>query len=120
MMNSPWAMLITFICPNVNVRPRAIISSTAPTLIPVNNCDQKIVTTDASTARSDSLTRLARADQPVGLPSWPGNPTGSVTVATARSRQALGPVVALQVGIGLDRCTGVPDLLDLTIRLDDS
>src|SRR5215468_5196380 len=37
MMNSPWAMLMTFIRPNVSARPSAISSSTAPMLRPVNS-----------------------------------------------------------------------------------
>jgi hypothetical protein len=36
-MNSPWAMLMTFICPKVSDRPSAISSSTAPMLMPMKS-----------------------------------------------------------------------------------
>ncbi len=35
MMNSPWAMLMTFIWPKVSERPSAMSSRTAPMLMPV-------------------------------------------------------------------------------------
>ena len=41
MMNSPWAMLMTFICPKVKVSPRAMSSSVAPMPRPVKSCDSR-------------------------------------------------------------------------------
>ncbi len=38
MMNSPWAMLMTFICPKVNVSPRPTSSRIDPMLTPTKSC----------------------------------------------------------------------------------
>ena len=52
MMNSPCAMLITFIWPKVSERPSAMSSSTAPMLMPVkslteDHCHRRLRTADA-------------------------------------------------------------------------
>src|SRR5437867_9395839 len=93
MMSSPWAMLITFIWPKVKVSPRAISSRIDPTLSPANNCETKMSTVTLS----------------------PGGRRGE-----SRSGESFGPVVALEVRVGLDRRPGAPDLLDEPVRLDDA
>src|SRR5690348_13035543 len=82
MMNSPCAMLITPIWPNVKVRPSEASSSTAPMLAPMTN--------------------------------WLSAPIA------CSGRQAGGPRITLEIRVRLHRLPGVPDLLDLAVRLDQA
>src|SRR6266540_6125638 len=92
MMSSPCAMLMTFICPNVSERPSAMRSSTAPMLMPVKSWLTMTIDTHLHVGRG------AGREEP--------------RTATVASGQAGGPVVALEVRVGLDRLAGVPDLGD--------
>src|SRR4051812_23531055 len=98
MMNSPWAMLMTFIWPKVSERPSAMRSRTAPILTPVNNCPRITVIRRLRGVGTRGLCAQAPRD------GWSG--------------EAGGPVVTLQVGVRLDRLAGVPDLLDQPVGAD--
>src|SRR5467141_2093502 len=89
MMNSPWAMLMTFICPKVKVSPRAMSSSVAPMPRPVKSCDSRF---------------------PMVCPAPPFRLTSPAL--------SLPPRVALQVRVRLDRLGGARDLLDEAVGLD--
>ena len=74
MMNSPWAMLITPIWPNVNVSPRAMSSSTAPMLRPVKTWLKKHVHESTPLPGLRARRRTPRADRVADGPvtSGPG------------------------------------------------
>src|ERR1044072_2170953 len=86
MMNSPCAMLMTFIWPNVNVRPSATSSRIDAMLSPAKNWLKK-----SSIASPPPLVARCRSAAGVGR------------------RQALGPVVRLQARIRLDRLGALAD-----------
>src|SRR5882724_6029020 len=105
MMNSPWAMLMTFIWPNVKVSPSAINRSVAPMLRPVKSWDRKLPITASSVVGPSrrplvSSPRCCSSRAPLG--------------------EALRPVVPLQVGIRLDRASRARYLLDEPVGLDDA
>src|SRR5918998_2146012 len=108
MMNSPCAMLMTPICPNVRASPRAISSRMEPWETPAKSCP----------------TRTSMWCSPVvSCPCRrPGEPTlDRHTDAALRwtgSAQVLGPVVGLQERVRLDRAVGGPDGLDQAVGLD--
>src|SRR4029077_5493677 len=89
MMNSPWAMLMTFIWPKVKVSPRAMSSSVAPMPRPVKSCDSRF---------------------PMVLPA----PSFRLTSPAL----SLPPRVALEVRVRLDRLGRARDLLDEAVGLD--
>src|SRR4051812_32798760 len=105
MMNSPCAMLMTFIWPKVSDRPMAMSSSTAPMLMPVKSWLATRVTTLTSGAGWAEGEWGARA-------GWLPRPGG------VGSGQAAGPGVVLQVRVRLDRLAGVPHLGDQPVRAD--
>src|SRR5947208_754144 len=88
MMNSPWAMLMTFIWPKVKVSPRAMSSRVAPMPRPVKSCDSRL-----------PMSALRLPSDDVGVLSLP-------------------PRVALQVRVGLDRLGRARDLLDEAVGPD--
>src|SRR5438270_7625624 len=70
MMNSPWAMLMTFIWPKVKVSPSAMSSSVAPMPRPVKSCDSRLpirLPSNLLTSRSLSLPPRVALEVRVGL-----------------------------------------------------
>src|SRR3977135_1785934 len=90
MMNSPWAMLMTFIWPKVKVSPRAMSSSVAPMPRPVKSCDSR-------------------------LPMFP-----LPLLPTPSRSLSLPPRVALEVRVGLDWLRRGRELVDEAVGSDDA
>src|SRR5690606_12391780 len=101
MMNSPYAILMTPICPKVRMSPRAMSSSTAPMLTPVKDW-----------LRTTVMRRLRIGDGR----SQAG--TGGARRGARGSGEDGGPVVALEVRVRLDRRARVPHLGDQAVRAD--
>src|SRR5689334_19345127 len=94
-------MLITPICPNVRVRPRAASNRIAPVAEPVR---KGVV----------SASMVVVSDRAIGVPgALPGTPT-----ATGSLRVRVPPVVGLQERIGLDRSVGLVDDVELVVGVD--
>src|SRR4051794_2726888 len=108
MMNSPCAMLITFIWPNVNVSPSATSSRMDAMLSPTKSWLRMVCIV--------SFPLLGRSWSVVwswvvlgglgGLVVW-----RSLGAGVGR-RETLGPVVGLQARVGLDRPVGLEDRVD--------
>src|SRR5690606_25424949 len=119
MMNSPWAMLMTPIWPNVRLRPRAASRRMEPMLNPVASCPMRM-----STSAPFSGSRPPPPPLPTDGPGagWVGRGgRGWVIRADGRASvpgQVAGPVVGLEERIGLDRLAGAPHLVDQAVGAD--
>src|SRR5690606_12204813 len=95
MMNSPWAMLITPIWPNVSARPSAASSRMEPPDRPLKTC----VTTTSTSAREVGRPRVGR-QVGVGLDRVAGRPYGvdEADGAEPADEGGLGGVVVIAAG----------------------
>src|SRR5919202_6032657 len=94
MMNSPWAMLITPICPKVSARPSAASSRIEPPDSPLKTW----VTRTSTSAREAGRPRV-RLEVRVGLDRLAGRPLGvdEAVGADLADQRGLGDVVVLPV-----------------------
>src|SRR3954454_23512612 len=102
MMNSPCAMLMTPIWPNVSARPSAASRRIDPTLSPLNTWVTRTPMRD-----------LSVPDQTGTAPAR--GPSGRRGGSAA---EAAGPGVRLEVGVGLDRLAGRPVGVDQAVLRD--
>src|ERR1043165_5794085 len=116
MRNSPWAMLITPIWPNVSERPSAASRSSAPCALPFSSgginastCSRSLCGGDVRGIRG---TRGCLTQPRVRVELLAGGL--HELVADARRE----PVVALEERVGLDERVGGPDDVELVAGVD--
>src|SRR5690349_21460621 len=97
MMNSPWAMLMTFIRPNENASPRAINKRIELRLRPLNACNRMISTSLSYYFRNLTGRRTLRLFLSAHLSRRPVR-FDYMTLVTSQIGR---PTVGLEEGIGL-------------------
>src|SRR6185369_8774889 len=129
MRNSPWAILITPICPKVSERPSAASRSSAPCAVPFSNGGTRASTCSrslcvgrdvrlASFAKSDPGTRgcLPQAIRnPASGWEWVRSASGLHELVADVRRE---PVVAVEEWVGVDELVGGPDDVELVVGVD--
>src|SRR4051794_15064373 len=114
MMNSPCAMLMTPIWPNVSARPSAASRRIDPTLSPLNTWVTRTPMRDLSVT-DPAPARLPHAGSD-------GNRARPVTARPGAfgrlAAEAAGPGVRLEVRVGLDRLAGRPVGVDQAVLRD--